>query len=222
MWIVIDGLAGSGKTWFQTRLMRKAWKRGAVVWANYSLDFNETNEDVHRFYLIEETYHLSDAVLGFDEIQDLVGHWMSMPISFRNKIAHHRHNYLDVLCNTQDFNDLHVELRRNVHERYRCESLLRLPRSDSVKPFLQLIRVIHKTRQIKSDNDDIRFQKKGRPRLFLLSRFWTKQYYNTHANIDFNRFLCKLEYEKKPNQKKGLWIAKIYSRDLVSRGKARL
>jgi hypothetical protein len=222
MWIVIDGTAGSGKTFLQTKLIYKQWKKGAKVWANYKLHFPKDNEDVHRFYLIDETYHLTDAVLGFDEIQDLVGHWMAMPILFRNKIAHHRHNFLLVICNTQDFNDLHVELRRNVHERYRCQNLLRIPFNDNVKPIFQWIIVVHKVRKISNNNDDIRFVQKGWPKFYFISRYWTRVLYDTHANIDFNRFLCKLEYEKKGTAKKGSWTAKIYSRDLVSRGKARL
>lgn len=222
MWVVIDGLAGSGKTWFQTKLIREDWRQGSKVHANYKLTFSDKNEDIYRFYTIDETYHLNKGVLAFDEMQDLAGHWQGMPISFRNKIAHHRHQMLDVYSTTQDFNDLHVELRRNVHVRYRCESLLRFPNKDSVLPILQILRVTKKTRQIKQDNDDIRFMKFGRSKLYFISRYWTKKYYNTHANIDFNRFICKVEYEKKPQQKKGKWIVKIYSRDLVSRGKARI
>lgn len=222
MWIVIDGLAGSGKTWLMSKLMYKGWKHGRKVWANFKLTFSKTNKDVHRFYLLEETYQLTEAILGFDELQDLAGHWQGMPISFRNKIAHHRHNFLDVFCTTQDFNDLHVELRRNVHERYRCESIFRFPRSDSVKPILQLIRVVHKTRQIKYDNDEVRFRKLGWAKLYFISRWFSRELYNTHANIDFNKYICKFQYEKKPGQRKGAWVYKMYSRDLVNQGKARL
>lgn len=222
MWTVIDGLAGSGKTWYQTRLVRRDWKQGLDVWGNYRLMFNENNDGVFRFHIIDEIYHLSHAVLAFDEIQDIAGHWQGMPIAFRNKIAHHRHNYIDVYSTTQDFNDLHVELRRNVHERYRCQSLLRWPKKDSVKPLLQIIKVTHKVRTIRADNDDIKFQKIGRAKFYFISRLWTREYYDTHANIDFNRFICKVLFERKPKAKKGEWIVKIYSRDLVSRGKARL
>jgi len=222
MWIVIDGNAGSGKTWLQTRLLRKLWLKGRDIHANYQIKFNKENEGIFRFFSIEETYHLNNCVLGFDEMQDLVGHWITMPIMFRNKIAHHRHNFLEIYCNTQDFNDLHVELRRNVHERYRCESMLRIPRDDSIKPIFQIIRVTHKKRVVKADNDNIKFQKIGRSKLFFLSRLWTREFYNTHADIEFNRFICQIYYEKKQNTKMGKWIVKLYSRDMVSRGKARL
>jgi len=222
MWVVIEGLAGSGKTWLQTRLMRREWKLGAAVYANYQIKFNENNDDVHRFYSIDETYNLTKAVIGFDEIQDLVGHWLSMPVSFRNKIAHHRHHKLDVYCSTQDFNNIHIQLRRNVHEIYRCQSLLRYPKKDRVKPIFQLIRVIKKTRQVGSDTDAIKFKKDGRPKYYFLSRFWTREFYNTFADIDYNKFVCALKFEKKEKQKTGVWTLKIVDRDMISQGKARI
>lgn len=222
MLINIDGLAGSGKTWFQTRLLYQDWLADQNVWANYKLIFSKDNKRVGRFSTVAETYYLTHGTLAFDEIQDFAGHWFAMPIAFRQKIAHHRHNYLDIITNCQDFNDLHVEIRRNTHERYRCESILRFPRSDNVKPIFQIIRVTFKKRVVKADNDDIRFQKIGRAKFYFISRWWTRVLYETHADIDFNKFLCKIFYEKKIKEKKGHWIMKIYARDLISRGKARL
>lgn len=222
MLINIDGLAGSGKTWFQTHLLYQDWKKGNKIWANYKLIFSQNNVDVFRISTVEETYYLNHGIVGFDEIQDFAGHWFTMPIAFRQKIAHHRHNYLDIITNCQDFNDLHVEIRRNTHERYRCENVLRFPRRDNVKPVFQIIKVTFKRRVVKADNDDIRFQKVGRSKYYFISRLWTKVRYETHADIDFNRFLCYVCYENPPKQKRNKWIVKIYSRDLVSRGKARL
>ena len=222
MQTVIDGLTGSGKSWFQTHLLRQDWKSGNTIYANYNINFSEDNEGVHRFYTVDETYRLKKAVLAFDEMQDFAGHWFTMPPSFRQRIAHARHNGLDVYATTQDFNDLHVEVRRNTHDRYRCQSILRFPRKDSVKPLFQVITVTYKRRVVKADTDDIRFAKVGRVKLYFISRLWTHEYYDTHADIDFNRFICKVKYEKKPHQRKGEWRVKIYSRDLVARGKARL
>jgi hypothetical protein len=222
MQIVIEGLTGSGKSWFQSKMLFFEWKKGSRIDANYRLIFSEKNEDVHRFFALDEIYHVSKSTIGLDEAQDFAGHWQSMPISFRNKIAHQRHQNVDIIMNTQDFNDLHVEIRRNTHEVYRCQSLFRFPKKDRVLPVLQIIRVIKKIRQPGNDDDRIRFKKIGKTKYYFISKFWTKKRYDTYANIDFNKFLCKLIFEKKPNQKNGKWTAKIYSRDLVSRGKARL
>jgi hypothetical protein len=222
MWVVIEGLAGSGKSWLMSRLIRKEWRYGSIIWANYKLNFSAENEDIHRFRIMDEIYHLNHAVIGVDEIQDLAGHWSVMPVTFRNKIAHHRHNRLTVYSNTQDFHDLHVELRRNVHEIYRCQTIFRFPNKDHTKPILQIIRVIHKTRKITNDDDSIKFVKTGYARFHFISRFWTREYYDTFQDIDFDKYICKIKLERKPGMKKAIWSAKIYSRDMVNNGKARI
>jgi len=222
MWIVIDGLAGSGKTWLQTRLLRKEWKMGADIHVNYQVKFSESNDGVNRFHLIDDLYHLSKGCVGIDDAQKMAGYWSQMPISFRDKIALHRHHELDFYSTTQDFMNMHIQIRSNVHIIYRCQSIFRFPRNDRVKPILQLIRTVRKERRLSNDADSIRFKQVGWPRLHLISRYWTKNYYNTYEDIGAERFLCKIKYEKKLNQKKGYWLAKIYSKSLVNSGKARL
>ena len=222
MLTIIEGLTGSGKTYFQTKLLRKEWKQNFSIHANFRLLFSEENEDIYRFHNIDETYHIKKGVLGIDEAQDLAGHWVAIPVSFRNKIAHHRHQEIDIYATTQSFMDLHVELRRNTHEIYRCQSILRIPRKDNIKPFLQIIKVIKKKRIIKGDNENIRFAKVGRSKHLYISRLWTKKYYDTFANIDFDKYSCKLICETKSKTKRPEWILKIYNRDMVNNGKARL
>jgi hypothetical protein len=224
MWTVIEGLTGSGKTWLQTQLIRKEWLNGADAWVNYPVNFSDDNNGVFRWHALEEIFHLNKAIVGIDEAQELVGFWQSMPVSFRSKIAQHRKHFLDFYTTTQDFNNIHIQLRRNVHEIYRCESLARFPRKDRIKPLFQIIKVIRKVRAIKGNNEAIKFITVGWPKYYLISRLWTREYYNTYADIGFERFICKIKYELKPERKKkqGQWIMKIYSRDLVNQGKARL
>lgn len=224
MWTVIEGLTGSGKTWLQTRLIRKEWLQGADAWVNYPVNFSDDNNGVYRWHALEEIFHLNKAIVGIDEAQELVGFWQSMPVSFRSKIAQHRKHFLDFYTTTQDFNNIHVQLRRNVHEIFRCESILRFPRKDRIKPIIQIIKVIKKVRAIKGDNDAIKFVAVGWPKYFIISRLWTREYYNTYADIGFERFICKIKFELKPERKRreGQWILKVYSRDLVNQGKARL
>ena len=140
MWTVIEGLTGSGKTWLQTQLIRKEWLNGADAWVNYPVNFSDDNNGVFRWHALEEIFHLNKAIVGIDEAQELVGFWQSMPVSFRSKIAQHRKHFLDFYTTTQDFNNIHIQLRRNVHEIYRCESLARFPRKDRIKPLFQIIK----------------------------------------------------------------------------------
>lgn len=222
MWIVIDGLTGSGKTWLQTRLLRKEWRAGQSLYVNYFVKFNQDNEGVNRYHNIDELYHLTKAVIGIDDAQKLAGFWLSMPISFRDKIALHRHHHLDIISTTQDFMNMHVQIRRNVHILYRCQTIFRFPRKDSVRPILQLIRIVKKERRLSDNADTIKFKKVGYAKLHLISRFWTRDYYNTYEDIGAERFLCKIKWEKKLGQKHGRWMGKIYSKAMVNSGKARL
>lgn len=222
MWIVIDGLAGSGKSWLTARLIRAEWKRGARVYTNFGLKFSPDNEDIQRWHSLDEIYNISRGIVAIDDVQKLVGHWLSMPAIFRDKVAEHRRHLLDFVTNTQDFTNIHRQIRINVHELYRCETIMRFPRSDRVFPILQIIRVVRKTRQI-SDNDQIiKFKKVGYARFHFISRFWTRDFHNTYADTINSRYICKLIYEKKATSKRGQWLGKIYSRDLVNRGKARI
>lgn len=222
MWIVIDGLAGSGKTWLQTRILRKEWKTGADVYVNYQVKFSEDNIGVNRYHNFDEIYHLTRAVVGVDDAQKMAGFWMQMPIAFRDKIALHRHHNLDFVSTTQDFMNMHIQIRRNVHVIYRCQTIFRFPIKDSVRPILQLIRIVKKERKLSDQADSIKFKKIGWAKLHLISRFWTRDYYNTYEDIGAERFLCKIKYEKKQGQKKGFWLGKIYSKSLVNSGRARL
>jgi len=225
MWVVIDGLAGAGKTWLQTRLIRNEWKRGANIFVNYQVLFSDENERVQRYHNFDELYHLNRAIIGVDDAQKMAGHWLGMPIAFRDKIALHRHHHLDFFSTTQDFMNMHIQIRRNVHVLYRCQTMLRFPIKDSVRPILQIIRVVKKERKLSDDADSIKFVKVGRAKYHLISRYWTKNYYNTYEDIGAERFLCKIKYEKKLSQGKtvkGSWLGKIYSKSLVNSGKARL
>lgn len=221
MFTVIEGLTGSGKTFLQTKLIHREWKTGADIWVNYPVKFND-NEGVTRWTSIWELYSLHGGIIAMDEIQELVGHWFSMPISFRSKIAQHRKHQLDFYATTQDFNNIHVQIRRNVHILYRCYSIFRFPRSDSKKPIFQVIRVIKKERRISNDYENIKFLKVGRASFYFLSKYWTKTLYNTYQDVNLQKFLCKIKLTRKENQKKARWVMKLYNRDLINQGKARL
>jgi hypothetical protein len=221
MLCIIEGLAGGGKTFFQTKILYNEWKHNQKIAANYRLLFSDKNEDISRYHQIEELYHLRNGVIGIDEAQDLAGHWVSIPISFREKIAHHRHHGIDIYANTQSFMDLHVEIRRNTHEIYRCQSLLRFPIKDSTKPIFQILKITKRLRQLGTAEESIKFRRVGRPKYYFLSKFWTKKRYDTFANIDFDKYIIKVICEKK-TKKHPVWIVKLYNRDMVQHGQARL
>lgn len=217
MIVLITGLTGSGKTWFMSRLMLNDWKQGSDIYSNYPLYFPNNNERVHRWHNLDELYRLNNGVIGIDEGQKLFDarRWGSLPISFSEKIAQHRKHFLDIYTTTQDIGHIDIRYRSNIHELFNCTSIFRFPNNDRVKPVLQLIRIIKKKRVITASDDRLKWEK-VKTKFFLISKFWTKEIYNTYGDIGFNRFICQIQRDKKK------WIAKIYSRDLINRGKARL
>lgn len=214
---VITGLTGSGKTWYMTKLIHRDWQAGAVVYANMPLTFSKDNEDITRWHNLDELYHLNRGVIAIDEGQKLFDarRWASLPISFAEKIAQHRKDFLDIYTTTQDIGHIDLRIRQNIHELYNCQSVFRWPRNERQHPILQMVRITRKERQISSDTDRLNWKVTNR-KTFFISRFFTKSLYDTYATIGMERFLCKIKREKKE------WRAKIYSRDLVNSGKARL
>lgn len=216
MIVVITGLTGSGKTWFMTRLMLKDWRNGSKIYANFPLSFPNT-DDITRWHNLDELYNLNGGVIAIDEGQKLFDarRWSSLPVSFAEKIAQHRKHLLDIYTTTQDIGHIDVRIRSNIHELYNCQSVFRWPKNDRVKPVLQMIRITKKRRQVSGDNDRIVWNVVGR-KVHFISRYFTKQLYDTYGDIGFEQFICRLKLK---NEK---WLLKIYQRDLINQGKKRL
>ena len=216
MIVLITGLTGSGKTWFMTRLMLEDWKQGSMIYANFPLLFPKNNENVQRWHNLDEIYHLTGGVVGIDEGQKLFDarRWASLPVSFSEKIAQHRKHFLDIYSTSQDIGHIDLRVRSNIHELYNCQSIFRFPRNDRVKPILQMIKVTKKKRIVNSE-DRLRFEK-VKHKFYFISKYWTETLYNTYGDIGFEKYICRIKREKEK------WRGKIYSRDLINRGKARL
>lgn len=199
-----------------TRLMLADWKNGAEIYANFPLYFPSDNERVNRWHNLDELYNLNGGVIAIDEGQKLFDarRWGSLPVSFSEKIAQHRKHFLDIYTTTQDIGHIDLRVRSNIHELYNCQSIFRWPRNDRVRPILQYIRITKK-RRVLSDGDRLVWERVSKKNFFI-SRFWTRELYNTYGDIGFEKYLCRIKREK------GAWKAKIYSRNLVNSGRARL
>jgi hypothetical protein len=210
MMTVITGLTGSGKTYLMSRLLLKARKNGEMIYPNLSLNFPNDNEGVIRWHTLSETYSIKNGVIGIDEGQKLFDAraWADLPMSFAEKIASHRHHFLDVITTSQDFGHIDVRMRANIHELYNCQSLFRFPKNDRLKPILQIIKIVKKQRSY-NDTEGIKWEKIG-TKIHYLSKFWTKQLYDTYANIDLSHFICLIKREKSK------WLITLTSRQLSS------
>lgn len=211
---VITGLTGSGKTWLMAQMLLKEWRLGSDIYTNFPLLFPD-RERITRWHNLDELYRLTRGVIAIDEGQKLFDarRWGSLPVSFSEKIAQHRKHFIDIITTTQDLGHIDLRVRSNVHELYNCQSLFRFPRADRVKPILQLIKITRKRRTI--ENERITWLK-IKHKYYFLSRFWTRTLYNTYGDIGFNKYICRIKREKNK------WTGKIYSRDLVNQGKARV
>lgn len=215
MIVVAEGIAGSGKTLLISRLAYEDYKKGAFIYPNYALNFGD-NENINRWQNLDELYNLNNGVILIDEGVRLFDarRWQSLPIGFTEKIATHRHDHLDVYTTTQSINHIDLRVRSNVHTLYSCRSIFRFPPNDRILPVIQYIKITKKLRVI-DETSRLKFKTVSKKRLFI-SRFWTKKLYDTYQKFNYKKYLCRIIYKDKK------WRARIYSRELVNRGKARL
>lgn len=207
---VITGLTGSGKTFLMSRLALRARKEGEMIYPNMNFIFPNNNEGVVRWHHLSETYNLTHGTICIDEGQKLFdAHlWPFLPIAFAEKIASHRHHFLNILTTTQDFGHIDIRVRTNVHELYNCRSIFRFPKNDRKKPILQMISVVRKQRSF-DDVMGVKWARVGEKKYFI-SKFFTKELYNTYANIDLSHFICRIKREKKK------WLITLQSRKLAN------
>jgi hypothetical protein len=209
---VITGLTGSGKTFLMTRLALRRRKKGEDIYPNMGFNFPNDNEGVYRWHALSETYGIKNGTICIDEGQKYFDahFWKDLPMSFSLKIASHRHHLVDIITTTQDFGHIDIRVRQNVHEQYNCQSLFRYPKSDRKKPLIQIVKVVKKIRS-HDDTNGLKFIKAGVKRYYI-SKYWTKQLYDTYANIDLSHFICQIKREKKK------WLIVLQSRQLSKKG----
>lgn len=212
---VITGLTGSGKTWFMSKIALKRRKLGDTIYPNLSFNFPNNNEGVIRWHSLSETFNLTNGVIFIDEGQKLFDahNWMYLPVAFADKIASQRHQGLDIFTTTQDFGHIDVRVRSNVHELYHCQKIFRFPKNERVKPMLQITKVVKKERSF-DDSNGIKWTITGK-KVYFISKYFTKEIYNTYANIDLSHFLCQIKRDKKK------WLIVLQSRQLANQRKGR-
>lgn len=224
MIVLIEGAAGSGKTLLMSRLIRKEWKKGDHVFANFPLWFDDDRTRIKRWHNLDEVYNITKGIIVIDESQKLFDarFWNLLPKTFTDKIAMHRHHMVDIYTTTQDMGHIDVRVRSNAHELYRCKSLFRFPKSQRKKPIFQLIKTQHYVRSFEHEAQRVKWLKNGLARPHFISKYWTKTYFNTYGEVGQGKYLCRIIYEKKNPKGKGKWLVRIYSRDLIGSKRAKI
>ena len=214
---VIDGETGAGKTELMVSMLYKRWKAGETVAVNFPVFFSPDNERVIRWYQLDEIYSLTGMTIGIDEGQKLFDaqRWYALPAMFKVKIASNRHDHLDILTTTQDFTHIDTKVRANAHFRYSMKKRFRMPWNERVHPIIQWNTIFQKKRHEDPTTNRITWPTISRKQRFI-SRYFTKKLYETFGDISLEKYICKLRLHKKQ------WILRIYSRDLVERGRKRI
>lgn len=213
----IIGLTGSGKTWFLSQLLYKRWLAGENIISYNQLYFSDENERINRFWQLSDLYTATNAVIGFPELQKLLnaGAWRSLPPMFMDLICQHRHSQLDIIGDTQELMQIDCQLRRNIHEVYVCQTILRIPKTDKILPWLHWIRIQKKIRKFDAATDRVVFVKEGRAKFYFISRLWTKKLYDTFEKSNLSKYLIWAE------RKQQKWKVIMANRQLIASGKFR-
>lgn len=106
---LIEGQTGAGKTFLSVKLLYKEWKKGENIYSNHQLNF-DSNDRIKRWHNLDELYPLKNGTIFIDDaIKLLDAHrWHCLPPSFKEKIAGHRHDNLDIITNIQDFYQINI------------------------------------------------------------------------------------------------------------------
>jgi len=220
---LVEGATGGGKSWFTVNILVKPeWEKGTNIFPNFPLWYDSDFTRITRWHVLDDTYGLINGIILIDEAQKLLNarRWASLPMAFADKIAEHRHHGLDIISMAQDISHIDVRLRTNIHEVYNCQSLFRFPRNEREKPIIEILRVFKRVKMPTTDTGRLVWRRSGSTKFYLLSRYFTKTYYNTYGKIGANEFSCKIRYQTKDKSKP--WTARIYSNEMINSGKARL
>jgi hypothetical protein len=221
--ILISGDTGAGKTEFcVNNILLKKWKKGYSILSNSPLKFPNNNERVEDFRKIHELYLKKGTkekplVVFVDEAQKLVpkGGMGDFPSIFLDKLTQGRKHYIDFVTTTQQMANVHVDLRRLLHDWYNIETIFKFPKTEWSYPIIQINRITLYQKVKTPDPFEVKWEKK-KIKFRFISRYFTKELFDTYKDIGMEKYLCKLMLDKNK------WTAKFYDRSLVERGRARL
>jgi hypothetical protein len=218
MIIIIDGDTGSGKSFLMSKFAKAEWTNGFTIHPNFPIWFDKDGTDIRRWHFLEETFGLTNGIVLIDDAQRLMEarRWQSLPMGFLEKVNLGRHTGIDIMATTPNFRALDVRVRDNAHELYRVQSLIRIPRNERIPPLIQISRYVKKIKVYRSENLGHKWVNEGSGHYLFISKLWTKKTYETYTNFGLSRYLTKVI------QKEGKWMLKVYNRQLVNAGKARL
>jgi len=98
--------------------------RWAKIWCWFSLP---TRGRLKYFEELDETYLITDAMIFYDEGQELFDaqYWESLPRFFKRKLRQHRKDYLDIITTTQEVGQIDKNYRRLIQVWFDFENIFK-------------------------------------------------------------------------------------------------
>lgn len=221
MIFVIDGNPDCGKSLYLNMLLFRRYSKGQALFLNWDVLYG--GGVIERWHEFDEVVDVSSkndkgAVIGVDEAYKIFDahRWQSLPLSFSEKLAEHRHDGLDLFTATQNFSDLDLRVRNKTGVWFHIRTVFRFPFQQNVKPILQLSIVQEKRRIIEKQRE---VWKTFRTEKLWISRFFTKKLYNTFENLKQSKYICKLKIDTRKGKSTKKMI--IASREMITKGRVR-
>lgn len=199
MLIHISGATGAGKTYVATKYFTlDNWYHSEDVYSNIDLYVSKYKKwifkkpknpgTIYRFEHIEDTYHLENCTVLFDDAGKVFNskRWAEISLEFADKLQTHRHDKLKFISTSPSIKRIYNEFRLLVHRWYYVEKVFQIGTED--KNFLSLHRYCElDIDQIETAETDKMADRVSRYKYFILG-LWSKRYYDTHAQIKSHKY----------------------------------
>jgi len=193
------------------------WQAGGNILSYNQLNFSDDQERVQRFWQLSDLYTASNVLIGFPELQKLLNAaaWRSLPPMFADLLSQHRHSQINLVGDTQNLMFIDPNLRRHIAELFICRSMIRFPTNEAIPALFHWISVQKKIRIMDEKTDSIKFVKAGRAKWYVISRFWTKNFYDTYEKTNLSEYALWATLEN------GKWAVHLVNRQLIAGGQAK-
>ncbi len=197
MFTQITGATGAGKTFLTVKFILKDWYSGENIRSNIDLYTKKFKRYFRkpkkpgsylRFEHIEDTYHMEECTILFDDAGKVFNskRWADISLEFADKLQTSRHDLLHFYATAPSIKRIYNEFRQLVHNWIYCEKLFGIG-TERFNLFS-----LHRYRYLDIDDietceDDKLANPVSRYKYFVI---WlgSKRYYDTHAKISNRKY----------------------------------
>jgi len=198
MMIIVSGATGAGKTYLTTKkFVIKKWFKGENITSNIHLYVDryrrwgkkpKNSGQYTLFEQIEDTYHLENQVVLFDDAGKVFNskRWAEISLEFADKLQTHRHDHLTFFATTPSIKRIYNEFRQLTHHWFFCEKVFGIGNE-----YFNLFS-LHRYRELNIDDietvDDDKLARPLTRNKYFFIWYGSKRYYDTHAKIKNQKY----------------------------------